>query len=156
MKTFRHFWRYLVKFILKWGMFEAEVVENIKTHILCSRTVLRKSHRLWDNSEKCCGDRGATNDVTVWRIRVACWISKVTSTCAPAHAHAPEYPHARTHRPVNNTYYFSSAAMIRNGASVLRYTCIACIVVLYRGCRRKYSVLQCSYIVIRFLACWAA
>jgi hypothetical protein len=60
-------------------------------------------------SKKCSGDRGATNDVTIWRIRVACWISKAICTCAHAHAHALGYPHARTHaqafthRPICNT-----------------------------------------------------
>ena len=40
---------------------------------------------------------GATNDVTTWRIRVACWISKATCTYAHERAHAPGNPHARTH-----------------------------------------------------------
>jgi hypothetical protein len=61
MKTFRHFWRYLAKFFLEWEMFQTKVVEKIKTHILCSITFFRKSHRLWDNVEKCNRDRGATN-----------------------------------------------------------------------------------------------
>ena len=42
---------------------------------------------------------GATNDVTVWSIRIACWISKATRIHAHAHAHAQ----ACTHRPINNT-----------------------------------------------------
>jgi hypothetical protein len=71
-------------------------VEKIETHILYSITFFPKSHRLYDNVEKLGGDRGATNDVTIWRIRVACWISKATCTYAHVHAHAPAYPHART------------------------------------------------------------
>ena len=52
----------------------------------------------------------ATNDITIWHIRVVCWISKATCTYAHAHTHAPGYPHACTHahacahRPVSNTY----------------------------------------------------
>ena len=90
----------------------------MKTHILCSITFFRKSHRLWDNVEKCVGDRGATSDVTIWRIRVACWINKAICTYAHAHAHAPEYPHTRTHTqacthtPICNTYCFSTATMV--------------------------------------------
>jgi hypothetical protein len=30
--------------------------------------------------------------------------------------------HARTHRPISNTYCFSTATMILEGASVLRYS----------------------------------
>jgi hypothetical protein len=43
----------------------------------------------------------ATNDVTIWRIRVACWISKAARTYALAHAHALVYPHARMHAQAN-------------------------------------------------------
>ena len=49
---------------------------------------------LWDNVEKYGGDRAATNDVTLWRIRVACWISK--ATCTHAHAHAQPLGHKHT------------------------------------------------------------
>jgi hypothetical protein len=90
----------------------------MKTHILCPVTFFRKSHRLWDNVEKYSEDPGVTNDVTIWRIRVACWISKAICTYAHAHAHAPEYPHARkhaqacTHRPTFNTYCFSTATIV--------------------------------------------
>jgi hypothetical protein len=76
---------------------------------------LNKSHRLSDNVENFSGDRGATNDVTISRIRVACWISN--AICTQAHAHAPGYPHTRTHaqacthRPICNTYCFFTATI---------------------------------------------
>jgi uncharacterized membrane protein YecN with MAPEG domain len=38
MKTFSNLWQYLPKFILEWEMFETNVVEKIKTHILCPIT----------------------------------------------------------------------------------------------------------------------
>ena len=83
-------------------------VEKIKRHILCSIIFFfRKSHRLWDNVEKYGGARGATNDVTIWRIRVACWISKATCTHAPEHTHARVY----THTQICNSYFFSTATM---------------------------------------------
>jgi hypothetical protein len=111
MKTFRHFWRYFAKCFLEWEMFHIKVVEKTKTHILCSITCFQKSHHLWDNAEKC-GDRGVTNDVTTWRIRVACWISKAICTYAQAHARVSTCTHARasvhTHRPICNTYCFST------------------------------------------------
>jgi hypothetical protein len=40
-----------------------KVVEKIKTHILCSVTFFRKSCRLWDNVEKCCGAREALGNM---------------------------------------------------------------------------------------------
>ena len=100
----------------------------MKIHILCSITFLRKSHRLWDNVEKYGGNRGATNCVTIWWLRVAFWISKATRTYAHSHAHAPEYLHARTHarkhvrthRTTSYTYCFSTATIIRERVSILR------------------------------------
>ena len=97
IKTFSYLWQYLAKLFLKWIMFYKNVVDKIKTHILISITFYWKSHRLWDNVEKYDGDRGATNDFTIWRIRVACWISKATCTYAHAHAHAAGHEHARAH-----------------------------------------------------------
>jgi hypothetical protein len=73
---------------------------------------------LWDNFGKFRATRGVIHDVTKWRIRVACWISKATRTDAHAHVYAPGYPHARmhahawTHRPICNTYCFSTAKII--------------------------------------------
>ena len=101
--------------------------ENENTHFIFNN-FFRKLHRLWDNVEKFSGDRGATKDVTIWRTRVACWVSKATLTYSHAHAHAPGYPQARTdahsctHRPVSNTYCFPTATVIRERTSVLRYT----------------------------------
>jgi len=55
VKTEVHFWSYLAHFFLEWEMFQTEVVEKIKTHILCSVTFIflfEKSSRLWGNVEK--------------------------------------------------------------------------------------------------------
>ena len=128
MKMLSHLWQYLDKFFLEWEMFYTKVVEKMKTHILRSVTFIRKSHRLWKNVEKYGGDWGASNNVTIWRIRVACWLSKATCTYAHAHARAPGYRHARTHRPVSNTYCFSTATIIRERASFIRYAYVACLV----------------------------
>ena len=42
MKTNVHFLSCLAQFFLEWEMFQADVVEEIKTHILCSAMVFRK------------------------------------------------------------------------------------------------------------------
>ena len=76
------------------------------------------------------------HDVTIWRIRVACWIIKATCTNAHAHAHVPGY----SHRLVNSTYCFSTATMIRVRPEVLRYTYI----VLFISLSCVAIFMQCS------------
>ena len=79
-------------------------------------------------SKQCSGDRGATNDVTIWCIHVACWISKVICTCAHAHAHAFGYPHARTRKHAHTYQYVILIAFPQQ--QLLRYTYIARLVPL--------------------------
>ena len=92
--------------------------------------LFRKLHRLWDNVEKFSGDQGVTNDITIWRIRVACWFSKAICTYTHANAHAPGYPHARIHAQArtHNQYViliaFSQQQWFRERTSMLRYTYI--------------------------------
>ena len=57
----------------------------------------RNTHFRFTDAGKYGGARGTTNDVTIWRIRVACWISKATRTHTHAHAHTPKHTHARSH-----------------------------------------------------------
>jgi hypothetical protein len=47
MKTNMHLW-YLAQFFLEWEMFQTEVVEKIKTHILCP--VMSDFHEIWYKS----------------------------------------------------------------------------------------------------------
>jgi hypothetical protein len=133
MKTFSRIWQYLAKFFLEWEIFQIKVVQKIKTHILCSIPLFRKSYRLWDNVEKYGGVRGAANDVRIWCIRIACWISK--ATCTQAHAHARAHASARAHKHIHtqicNIYCFSTATMIHEHASLLRYTYIVCLIIYY-------------------------
>jgi hypothetical protein len=144
MKTYRHFWRYFAKFFLEWEMSWTKVVEKIKTHILCSMTFFRKSHRLWDNVEKYSGDWGATNDVTIWRTRVACWISKAVCTYAYAHAHALGYPYARTRKHTHTGEYVTKVSWTR--LSVTLYVhCLSCSVV-----RGYFAVGTSSFCISKF------
>ena len=62
MKTDIHILSYLARFFLEWEMFPRKIVEKIKTHILFSGTLFRKSCRLWDNVEKYCRAGQATDD----------------------------------------------------------------------------------------------
>jgi hypothetical protein len=83
-------------------------------------------------------DRGATNDVTIRRIRVACWISKAICTYAHAHVHAFGCPDAHTHNYAHTGQYVMTIAFpqqqwFHERASVLRYTYIACLVTIYKS-----------------------
>ena len=55
MKTCVHLQSYFAHVFLEWEMFQTNVVEKIKTHILYSVTLPPpKIMRLWDNVEKYC------------------------------------------------------------------------------------------------------
>ena len=47
MKTCIRAWQHVFEFLLKWEMFQTEVTEKIKIHILCSVSSPRKSCCLW-------------------------------------------------------------------------------------------------------------
>jgi hypothetical protein len=55
-------------------------------------------------------------------LRVACWSSTAASTYTLTHSNALGYPHAHTHahacmhKPVRNTYCFSTATVIHERA----------------------------------------
>ena len=61
MKTNIHFLSYLVHFFLEGEMFQTEVIGKIKTQIICA-IIFFKSCRLWNNVEKYCTARQATDD----------------------------------------------------------------------------------------------
>jgi len=76
-------------------MFRTNIVEKIKTHILCSVIIFRISvvyEKMWENIVARTGPR-----MTVWRMCIACWISKATNMHARTHTH--------THR-LCNTHCF--------------------------------------------------
>jgi hypothetical protein len=71
--------------------------------------------------------------ITLCRIRVACWINKAIHTYAHAHAHAPVYPYAGTRKHAHIDQYvilvaFPQQQWFRERASLLRYTYIVCLV----------------------------
>ena len=65
--------------ILRMRNFSENIVEKIKTHILCSITFFQKSCRLWDNVEKNIVERGKAQ-MTIWRMGTEIWISKAKNT----------------------------------------------------------------------------
>jgi hypothetical protein len=75
---------YLAEFFLKWGMFQTKGVEKMeKKPILCSIYIPplpKKSYHLWDNVEKYCTARQATEDNIIRRMRCVYRITKPTDT----------------------------------------------------------------------------
>jgi len=62
-------------------MFQTKVVENIKTHILCSVFFfIRKSFRLWDNVEKCCVPAGYRWQYDACALHAGNWVPKAKNT----------------------------------------------------------------------------
>ena len=110
MKTDTHFVSYLAQFLLEWEMFQTNVVEKIKTHILCSVMFLRKSCRLWDNVGKYGRLGQATGNIR--RMRSACRIPKATDT----------------HSEYVILIAFPLQQWLREGTSILRHTYVAYII----------------------------
>ena len=83
MKANIHFWSYLIQFFLEWEMFQTNIVEKIKTHILypvmCPPHPQESCH-LRDNVEKYC--RAGWTTVAIWHMHIACWIPKSANTCS--------------------------------------------------------------------------
>jgi hypothetical protein len=69
MKTNIHFW-YLAQFFSEGEMFQKNVADKIKTHILCLRALFLSSRCLWNNVEKYGKPRQATDENT--RMPISC------------------------------------------------------------------------------------
>jgi hypothetical protein len=107
--------------ISRWILLRLRIVldkrcrQKKKTHFMFNN-FFRKSCPLWDNVEKYGGTRGATNDVTIWRIRVACWLSRTACTHKPTRLGMRAHTHTLTQ--ICNIYCFSKATVFRERASV--------------------------------------
>ena len=96
-------------------MFQTKVVEKLKIHILCSVPFSEYNAVYQITSKKVVEPE--RSQMTTWRLRVACAISKATR--AQEHCRAP-HPNVRTHSPkrapthteIRNTYCFSTATMV--------------------------------------------
>ena len=79
IKTYVHLKQYLAEF-LEWEKFQTKVVQQIKTHILRSKTLFWKSCRLWDNVEKYGTTGQVADDNIMRRMRFASRITQATET----------------------------------------------------------------------------
>ena len=91
--------------------------ENQNAHYMFSNFFFRKSCRLWDNLEKYGRAVRTTNDNIIWRMRVACWITKA----------------ADTHSECVIIIYFPLIQGLREGAAALRLYlyCLSCLTPLH-------------------------
>jgi hypothetical protein len=89
------FLSYLAHLFLEWEMFQTKVVEKITIHVLSSVIIFRIRVVM----RKYC--RAGQARLTIWRMRIVCWISKATNT----------HIHTHTHR-FCNTHCFTTATMV--------------------------------------------
>jgi hypothetical protein len=134
-------------------MFQIKVVEKIKMHISCAVTSFRKSSRLWDNVENCCGAREAAS--------LARWISKATRakahvrtrtptpTSTPRHAltHASKQTHTYTTEMCNN-YCFSTTTMV-SWTCLIVTLCIHCLSCCHSDTTQHAHTIPLTYVYSR-------
>ena len=78
MKSNIHFRSYVTKFFLELKMFQAKVVEKIKTHVLYSINFFENctvNEIMWKNNAEPC-----RAEMKILSIRIAYWIPKATNT----------------------------------------------------------------------------
>ena len=95
--------------------------ENQNTHFMFNN-FFRKKLRLGDYVEKCGTARQVTEGNIIWRMRIACWITKTTNT----------------HSEYVILVVFPLQQWLRERVSMLLYTYIAAVVNLSKG--RSYMV----------------
>jgi hypothetical protein len=109
-------------------MFQIKVVETIKVYIFSSITFFRKSYRLCENVKNMVEPE--RTQMTIQR-RVASWIIKATRSRAHARVATRARKHTHTHTHTEKyliVIAFPRQKQLRERASVLGYTYIACLV----------------------------
>jgi hypothetical protein len=80
-KNYVHLWQYLAEFFLEWEVFATNIVEKIKTHILCQVIFFLKICHLWDDVKHMVHTtRQATDDNIIRHMRIALCINNATET----------------------------------------------------------------------------
>ena len=92
-------------------MFQTKCVEKIKTHILCSITFFSENCAVYEIMKKDIVEPDRPQ-MTIWRMRIACWITKATDT----------------HSEYVILIAFTQQQWLRERTSMLRYMYIASLV----------------------------
>jgi hypothetical protein len=79
MKTNTHFRSYLAQLFLEWEMLQTKILEKLETHVLCSVTCILENRAVYEIMWKNVVER-VRPQMTIWRMRIACWIPKATNT----------------------------------------------------------------------------
>jgi hypothetical protein len=98
------FLSYVAQFFLEWETFQTKVVEKIKTHILWSVTFFFENRAVYEIMWKNTVERGRPQ-ITIWRMRIACWISKVINTLRLCNTHCFSTSTMVALTPLNVTLY---------------------------------------------------
>jgi len=77
VRTNIRFWSYLAQFFKEWELFQTQFIEKIKIHLMIN-TFFSTWHLLWDNGGKNIV-RPDKPQMTIWRVRIACWIPNATN-----------------------------------------------------------------------------
>jgi len=91
--------------MLEWEMLQSKFVDEMKTHISCSKTIFFSENHavyeiMWENTVRA----GQATDVDIKpRMRFACWITKDTHTHTHTHIHTLR---------ICSTYCFSTATIV--------------------------------------------
>jgi hypothetical protein len=117
MNTNIHFWSHLAQFVVEWEMYQTKVVKKIEVRILCSVTLFFLENRvvyeiMWRN-----GVQLSRPQITIWGMRIACWIPKATNT-----------------HPECNIYCFFTTKIVERGRlNVTLYVhCLCCNQILVK------------------------
>jgi hypothetical protein len=116
-----------LEFFLEWKILHTKIVEKIKTHILCSTTFFFENRAvyemMWYNILQ-----PERSQMTIWRMRIACWITKATNTNSER----------------VNTYCFSTATMVKR-TSLNITSCLYCL-----SCYLSISSVAVPFFVILY------
>ena len=131
-KTFSTLWQYLAEFFLKWEMFWIKIVVKIKIHFIFNNFFFFKCI-FYQIMSKYMVDPDRPQ-ISMWLMRIAC---PRTPARAPArtrahtnrHTHGWAHTHAQKHPELCNIA-FPQQQWFRKRATVLRYTYIACLVIM--------------------------
>ena len=78
MKTNIHSWSHLAQFFLELETFRTKLVEEIKTHVLCSITFCFENRDIYEMMWKNIVEPDRPQ-MTIWHLRIACRIPKATN-----------------------------------------------------------------------------
>ena len=104
------------------------MTENNKTHILCPLT-FSENRAVYELMLKNMVEP-ERSQMTIWRLRVACRISKATRAQAHARARTPTFTHTHTHTQYVILVAFSRQQWFCERALLLRHTNIASLLVI--------------------------